>query len=279
MSLPLRNILVPTDFSACANTAVAAAMKLAEHSGAKIHFLHLTIDQTGPGHVPGNVLAVETKKVRQARAKLYELVRDAEAAGIKAKPELVLGTGAEHIEDYLEAFKIDLLVMGSHGASGIRERIIGSHTQHVIRHCTIPSLVIKHKPVRMVPKNMVYASDFKTNHSHAIRQVANFARYWDASLHLLFINPIDHPVDEEQAHDRMEKELEFFRDVRFTRNIANTNDIEFGIAQFSRQIDADMIAVAQEHRGVLDRIVRPGVADQLINHSELPVLIVNAELY
>ncbi len=278
MSLSLKNILVPTDFSDCADTAAAAAIKLANHSGAKIHFLHLAIDQTGSGHVPGNVLVAETKKVRDARAKLYQLVRTAEAEGVQAKPELVLGTGAEHIENYLKPFNIDLLVMGSHGATGIREKIIGSHTQHVIRHCTIPSVVVKLEPARFPPKNMVYASTFKPEHDHALRQVVNFARYWDASLHLLFINSIEHPVEENQAHNRMEKEMEMIKDVRFTQNIADTNDIEFGIAQFTQQIDADMIAIAQEHRGVLDRIVHPGIADELINHSAVPVLVVSAEI-
>ena len=279
MPIQLKNILVPTDFSDCANAAATVGIQLAKQCGAKLHFLHLTVDQIGPRHVPGNVLEMETKKVRLARAKLFQLVRKAEAERVEARPELVIGTGAEHIEDYLIPFGIDLLVMGSHGATGIREAIIGSQTQHVIRNCKIPSLVVKKLPTRPLPKNIVFASTFRRDSSHALRQIFRFVKHWDASLHLLFINWIYHLIDERIAHEMMEKEMEVFTDIRFTQNIAETNNKEFGIAQFANKIDADMIAVAQEQQGMFDRMIHPSLAEKLINHSPLPILVANAELF
>ena len=123
----MRRILVPTDFSDCANAATEMAFHLAKKSGADIYFLHLAIDQESPRSVPGKSIQHTNPELGQARAKLDQLVKAAEVDGIRAKQELVIGTGQEKIQDFIGPYRIDYLVMGSHGATGIREAIINAY--------------------------------------------------------------------------------------------------------------------------------------------------------
>lgn len=273
----MKRILVPTDFSQCASNASDAAIRLAKASGATLYFLHLTVEPNSPSHVPGKPAVQVETEIGQARYWLDQLVGKAESAGVVAKGELVIGNGQERIEDYVEPFGIDFLVMGSHGATGIRETVIGSKTQHVIRNIRVPSLVIKRPIERANFSNLLFASTFKSDVGEALAVTANFAKLWQSTIHLLFINLIEHLIDEDVAHMMMIKQTERFKDVRFTYNTTDTNDKEFGITEFASKVDADLIAVALENKSVLKRIFSPSLTEQLINHSERPVLVANSE--
>jgi nucleotide-binding universal stress UspA family protein len=124
-------------------------------------------------------------------------------------------------------------------------------------------------------KNIVFASTFKEDATHALQVVTAFCELFNCNLHLLFVNMISHLVDEKMARLTMKKAMEELATIPFTANVTETNDKEFGIDQFAKSIDADMIAVAMERQSTLGRLLSPALALQLINHSELPVLVVN----
>ena len=271
----MKRILVPTDFSPCANAAAEVAMQLAKRSGADIYFLHLAIDNAGPASVPGKSVITNDPEIGQIRQNLDQLVKAAEADGINAKQELYLGTGQEKIEDFIKPYQIDWLVMGSHGATGIREMIIGSKTQRVIRNIKVPSIVVKHMPEKAEIEHIVFASNFKKDTSHSLNIVVDFSRLWDARLHLLFVNLFSHLIEENVARLMMAKQMEKYSKIDYTLNITETNDKEFGISKFASEVGADMIAVSIESKSLLGRLLNPNVAEQLINHSSLPLLIVN----
>lgn len=272
----MKRILVPTDFSDCANAASEVALQLAKRSGAEIFFLHLAIGRKESAKAPQKSIAYTDSEIGLAKFKLDQLVYAAEADGIKSKPELVIGTGQERIEDFIKPYKIDWLVMGSHGATGIRERIIGSKTQYTIRNLQVPSIVVKHMPAKSTLDHIVFASHFKKDNSHSLGEVINFARIWNARVHLLFINTLGHLIDDKIARLMMSEQMNKYASTNFTLNVTETNDSEFGIMQFAKDIRADMISVGMESNSLIGRLLNPSLAEQLINHSALPVLIINS---
>ena len=271
----MKRILVPTDFSACANAAAEMALQIAKLNEAEIYFLHLSTDYSTPAHVPGKSVVHDSSEIGIIKDKLDQLVKAAEADGIRANRELVIGSGQEQIKDYIQPYKIDFLVMGSHGATGIRELILGSNTQNVIKNIRVPSLVVKQMPKRKELKHIVFASNFKRDCSNSLNEVIAISRLWGSRVHLLFINLLNHLIEENTARGMMSKQMEDFLNVDYTLNITETNDKEFGIAQFASEIDADLIAVVMEKKNLVGRLFSPGIAERLINHSALPVLIVN----
>lgn len=273
----MRRILVPTDFSTCAGLAVDTALLLAKQTGADLLFLHLAIDKGGLSRVSGKPLVYTDTEIGQARHKLDLLVKRAENEGVNAKSELVMGSGQEKIEDYIKPYAIDWLVMGSHGATGLREKIIGSKTQQVIRNVKVPSLVVKRPLIKGIIKDIVFASTFKYDVGHALKVASHFVSMWNGTLHLLFVNLLNHLIEEKVARLMMTKQIEKFPDINYTLNITETNDEEFGIAQFAKTISADAITVPMESKSLIGRLINPNLAEQLINHSPLPVLVANVE--
>lgn len=270
----MKRILVPTDFSECAAIASDMALLMARRLKAELFFLHLGIDKSGYAHVPGKSITHVDAESGQARYQLDQLVKKAEEAGVRAKAELVLGSGREKIEDYIEPYRIEMVIMGSHGATGFRETIIGSNTQRVIRNVAVPALVVK-KPFKGTEiENIVFASRFKEDVKMAVRLTVDFARHWNAKVHLLFINMVSHLIDERIARLIMSKEVEQYPETDFTMSITETNDKEFGITDFAVKSGADIVAVALEPQSTVGRLINPNLAEQLINHAPFPVLII-----
>jgi nucleotide-binding universal stress UspA family protein len=275
----MRKILVPTDFSECAANAVRAALEIARRAGAEITFLHLFPDASGSVHTPKPAVQnVEHQPqhaaLGQAKASLDALVRQAGQAGVTAQPMLVMDRGIDKIENYIDALNIDLVVMGSHGATGIRELILGSQTQRVVRHATVPVLVVKHKPDPLSFSNIMFTSTFHENPTGVLRMPVALAALWKGTIHLLYIGLEKDHQTKEGVEEKMRLLEEQFPGATFTRNFITTNDPEWGIKHIAKDITPDAIAIST-HLKTGAFFFSHSLAEKLVNHEFLPVLVLN----
>ncbi len=273
----MKKILVPTDFSSCAQAAADVALQVAKKSKGELFFLHLAIDKDTKPVVPGIEVPAVLGGAGKEQHELNQLVKRAEAMDIPAKAVLVKGNGGERIEDYIQPYRIDFLVMGSHGATGIREAIIGSNTQRALRHVSVPSLVVKYNTGTFSPKHIIFASTFKKDNSGALKMVMKFASLWKSTIHLLFINLLDHLIEENTAREMMASQMKDSVDVPYTLNITETNDKEYGILAFAERLKTDVVSTVMHSHGLLGRLMNPSLAERLINHAKTPVLIIPEE--
>ena len=98
-----------------------------------------------------------------------------------------LEKASQGILSYSKDNAIDLIVMGSNGASGLTEFIIGSNTEKVVRLSTAPVIVIKEEINNFDPKNIVFASDFSEEIKKPFQKLLNFKQLFDAKLQLVTI--------------------------------------------------------------------------------------------
>lgn len=270
----MKKILVPTDYSDCASNAIDVAKAIAVKSGAALFVLHLEEVVPEVAHVLHHTAMEENPHhVGHARAQLQELVKSLEREGLNAKAVFVPTEGREAIEDYIKPYHIDFMVMGSHGAKGIRGTLIGSKTQQVIKNASVPVLVIKHPTEKFNPQRILFASTFREDVSKPLKEVVAFAQLWHAELDLVFLNLLSHLIEEHEAKEIMEKQLDVSPDIRVTMNISETNDEEWGISKFARMVEADVIAIVCDTHTGFNRLFNSSVAEKLINHEEKPVLV------
>jgi nucleotide-binding universal stress UspA family protein len=271
----MKNILVPTDFSDCALRAAQAAMSIAAKFSANIHFLHIMPDPDGTVHVPHLRKGLTQHPHKgYAQSELALLVEKARQLGLTATPVLVFDKGNERIENYIKPLEIDLIVMGSHGATGIRELVLGSNTQRVVRKSLVPVLVIKNwinDPFKV--ENILFASTFIEDTTNAFEFVAQLARIWKATLHILFINFIDKVADQSTIDQLMRDLTQPYPDISFTNNSVIANDEEFGIHQVAEKIGADMIALTTHDKTGF--FLSHSVVEDLVNHEEISILAIN----
>lgn len=272
----MKKILVPTDFSECAQSAMQVAKAVAAKSGADLYFLHLEDVAPEVVHVLHHEAARHDAHEGQARYQLQHEVELAEKEGLRAHPIFIPRSQEEDIDDYIKPYEIDFVVMGSHGAKGLREAFIGSNTQHVIRYASVPVLVIKHPDSDFNPKRIIFASTFRDDVTKQLKGVMSFAKLWNAELDIVFINLLSHLIEEHEAEKKMRIQLKEAGISGCTCSVVETNEEEFGIMHFAKSVNVDVIAVASEHHSGLGWLFNSNVAEKLTNHSQIPVLVMNA---
>ncbi len=271
----IKKILVPTDFSSFSGFALIVASRIALRAGATLVLLHISEKLKATHHVP-----VETGVIPEGkdsiRVELDRLVQEAALNGIKAEAVYVQSQGADEIEDYIKPYEIDFIVMGSHGLKGIRSAIAGSSTRRLIRKAEVPVLVIKQSvDEKNQFKNIVFASTFRKDQSHALNHIVSFARYFESSIHVVFINLYYHLIREDVARETIARIMEKYKDVNYTVNISETNSEDYGIEDFAEKIDADLISVVMENHLFVGGFLNLSVADKLIQKQSKPVLVIN----
>jgi len=146
-----KTILVPHDFSASANHATAIARDEAKAHGGTIVLLHV-IDlpyQLSPDAVivpeaTGAPISVKQYAIQSAEAHLQDIADRLAKDGVTATGVIKIGMPVDEINRTIDEHQIGLVVMGTHGRTGIRHLMAGSVTEHVVRSSRVPVLTIRH---------------------------------------------------------------------------------------------------------------------------------------
>jgi nucleotide-binding universal stress UspA family protein len=144
----LRSILLPTDFSECANYALSFAASFARTSGAKIICVHViepvvpTVGYTGMTE-PLPIADISEQLEDSAERELPKISECEECEGLEVEEVIVHGDAASEIVRVATERKVDLIVISSHGRTGLGRILFGSTAESVVRHAPCPVLVVK----------------------------------------------------------------------------------------------------------------------------------------
>lgn len=270
----MKKILVPTDFSKEAENALQVAAQLAKKHGSEIfllHMLELPLHQvdalSNHSELPEAVFFMKLahKKFEQTMGQDY--LKDVTVYETVDFNNTITG-----IANTCEEHEIDIIIMGSHGASGFKEMFIGSNTEKVVRTAEVPVLVIKNHHDDFKIDNFVFASDFKNDNKDTFKQAATLAKAFEARIHLLFVNTASNFTTTAAAKARI---LDFIKDADFdnyTITIYNDETVEKGILNFSHIIGADLIGISTHGRQGIAHFFNGSISEDLVNHAKRPVV-------
>ena len=148
-----RTLLVPHDYSPCADRALRVAADLARHHGGRIvlaHVTHLapgiTADAMITDKETGEMIRVDQYATKTAVRELDERAAALRQDGIAVEVVTATGDVPERILELAEGEKADLIVMGTHGRTGIAHLFLGSMAEKVLRRSSIPVLTVRDAP-------------------------------------------------------------------------------------------------------------------------------------
>lgn len=271
----MKRILVPIDFSKQAEAAAKTAVQIAKKTSSEIHLLHmleLPVEMTDPTGIsnisgPSALFFMEQTKIR-FEAFCSKPMFD----GITVVQNLQFAKTFSGILEGAEKNNIDLIVMGSKGATGLGEMLIGSNTEKVVRLSSIPVLVVKDNQEEFSPKHIVFASDFKAESISSLKRLVAFNEIFGAKIHLLKVNTINNFETTKESGEKMEafllKAEMNFDDIHFY----NDQSIEEGILNFTHDIDADLIALTTHGRRGISHLFNGSIGEDLVNHALKPVI-------
>jgi universal stress protein A len=151
MNLQIRSILVPTDFSECGNYALSCAASLARTFKASIICVHViepivpTVGYSGMSE-PLPIADISEQLEDSAERELPKLAECEECAGLDVEELIVHGEAASEIVQVAKDRDVDLIVISSHGRTGLGRILFGSTAEAVVRHAPCPVLVVKPEP-------------------------------------------------------------------------------------------------------------------------------------
>ncbi len=271
----ISRILVPTDFSEQAENALKVAAQMAKKFKSEIFLLHMLelplqlIDPVAGSSSRNLPEAIFFMKL--AHQRFSKLMAQPYLKGIKVHETVEFHRAFDGIMEISQEKKCDLIVIGSHGANGIREMFIGSNTEKVVRHSEIPVLVIKKEIKNFEVQNFIFATDANEEHKHTFGKALKFAKIVGAKLHLLFVNTPNNFMTSEEAYSRLEKYCNGNTD-NCQLHIYNDISVEKGILNFAKQMDAQLIGISTHGRKGLAHFFNGSISEDLVNHANKPVV-------
>ena len=273
----MKSILVPTDFSEHAGYALDVAVKLANRFNAKLFLLNSQDLPPYWDNLPTQEkekLTLAMRGLQQAEEKLQKKKREnypSVPIEVFTTPESLPGA----VNHFIKKHGIDLIVIGSHGASGKSEFFIGSNAQKVIRAVHCPALVIKRPLEKLDFKKVVYASNFHETEMEGFLFFKNIIKHFIPEIHLVYIqHTIIHPPVPVQLETMKPFELAA-APLKCQSHIFNDLSVDSGIRSFADELNANLIAISYHERRPLKRMLIGSNVEAVINHADLPVLTVD----
>lgn len=276
----IKNILVPTDFSKCSVYAVKVAAQLAKKLDATVHLLHVIetpVVAYDAGMVNFESLPQAMFMKELADDNLKNLLSEPFLKGIKIESKIEYDAIYKRINQYVEDQKVDLIVMGSHGAKGFNEIVLGSNAERVVRYSSCPVLTVKQEYANFDVKNILIASNFYNEADTMFKAFKQFTALFNADLHFVRVNtPINFETTPE-SHEKMDKFARRHHIEEYSFGIYNDQTEEDGILNYADEINADLLVMGTHGRTGLAHLIKGSIAEDLLNHSKRAVLSIKIQ--
>ncbi len=300
--MDIRQVLCPVDFSDTSYKALHHAAAIARWYGAELHVLNAIMPMNPPLAVGASL--PQTIGVESQEAAERSLRRMVDRVGIvrgESREVVCIGTAAGAILDYAREQRIDLIVLGTHGLSGIERMLLGSVAERVLHHAPCPVLTIP----RMAPdvdlrrslrfQRIVCAIDFSPACSRTVDVALSMAKENDAEL--TFLHVLEKLVPEGvvgAAHYRVSEYVgQRKRDACHQLSAlipAEARDwchpsvqVEIGpaaqtILRIADERDADLIVMGAQGHGVLGTLFMGSATQTVVRRATCPVLTVRTRV-
>lgn len=284
MQYTMKKILVPVDFSDNAENALFVAADIAVKTGANLELLHVNIASIYAAPLsefaPASGFTLEEQNYDETATQQLEKIRqdllgNPEYAGLNVQLRVEDGYLHTSIKNVADEDGADLVVMGTRGASGFNEFLIGSNTEKVIRTSPCPVLAVPAGAEKFDPKVVLMPTTLKTDQASVFHYVAQWKSKFDFLLKVLYMNnPSSLPTD--GSAESLKNRFTEAAGLGKTDVIMTTESFfeDTTILSYADQVNADLIIMATHQRQGLSHLVFGSITEDTVNHSHIPVLAV-----
>jgi nucleotide-binding universal stress UspA family protein len=274
----MKKILVPVDFSDVSQFGIDIAKKIAKTSKVELHLLHII---TLPSHI---LLDNDGNLVEDGEMDIHELQQQKIEAELKMRN--LVDTLAEfdthtcvcfgHVNEetvkYAKKNTMDLIVMGTHGSTGIKEYITGSHAEYVAMHASAPVFTVKCDRSEMQIKSLVFTNSF----SHEVKNfpaiIKDIQEAFHAEMHLLRVNTPNTFMPDDEVLVNMKKFADHYELMDVKYSVINDREVESGIEKYCLYNNVDVISIGSRQRTGVNKLINGCVSADLVNHVFKPII-------
>ena len=270
----MRSILVPLDFSETSAYALEVAAFIAREKSAEIVAFHML------GLSEAVLAKDEAQEYEEARyymdlaRKRFKTFLDRPyLKGLKIREIVQNYKVFKEINNITAEQNIDLVVMGSHGTSGLNALFAGSNTEKVVRTSGVPVLVIKAPKPDFKIKKILLACDFTDETILTYKKARAFAMAFSAKFLPIYINT---PYGNFKSNAEIEAHISqfLFKSGEIDPGVIIYNDfsVEQGLINYCQNHDIDILAIPTHGRKGLSHFFMGSIGEDLANRANIPVL-------
>lgn len=277
----MNNILVPTDFSPTATKALQFALLLARHTGGSILLCHVFTP------VESTFIDTEEKRRQHNEATRSQCFEQLEAlrASVAAEAEgLTINTCVErtplvgNLIKSAQEHNCQLIVMGTHGATGMKKMVIGSVASEVAEESSLPVLLVPEQHLVQSPGKMVFATTFRQQEAGALEQTITLAQACKASLTLVHVcaadgDPVEMGLEQRKFHAFVQPLQERYPQVPMTMKLlCGDNPYEI-LEHLDKQFQYDLLIIVKRAKGFLEGLFSRSLPKNMAFATTHPLLI------
>ncbi|MFT3796464.1 universal stress protein [Flavobacterium sp.] len=277
----MKKILFPTDFSKNSLNAFVYALHLTKKTNAEIVTLHVYPIIAGTygdyydfiyENYDINELA-QFENYKSEVPKLRMLAEKEQCQSVRVSHILKQGDAVNEILDVAEKEKTDMIVMGTTGASGVKEVFLGTVTEKVMNHAKTLVLAVPEKARYQNVKNLLFLAELDKLQTTALKQVEQLAEPFKAHIDVLQIKG-KHNDEEESLLKKWKKHF-LKSDIYFY--ILASASIEDTAIDFVRLNKIDIVAMPVHEKNFFERLFLFSLSRQMAFHSQVPVLAIHTK--
>ncbi|MFD0797236.1 universal stress protein [Maribacter chungangensis] len=277
----MKDVLIPTDFSANSWNALKYAIRLFEHEVCNFYILH--IGDLRESVINSNSFTFPTEKIGPSiKEKLKLLFKKIDALQTTEKHHFIAlqeyGNFIDVMRKTIEVKKVDLIVMGTTGASGIKATVVGSNTGDVITKVLCNVLVIPENAAAKIPERIAFPTDYNLFYTYPILEaLTEILRISKAKLHVLNVSKSQSPLTVPQEVNKayLQDYLgETFPKTHSFHSISNKN-ISAAILDFAANKQIEMLTMVAKNLNFFQKLLFDTSIEKLSFHTTVPLLVLH----
>lgn len=269
-------VMIPVDFTPVSEKALEILAFLMDKTPIETHLVHVI--QVNEADWAGSNEASETLDHKALKIREQQAAEKLEALKLhvdfKFSSAILYGGLTTELCRYAQTNRMDLILMGTKGATGLLEKISGSEAQQLVRHTEIPVITI-HEFASITPiRQVLWVADFKeTQHPNpAIDTVLKLQHLFGTKIHLLQILKQEDEELEATIRENMQHFAQTLGLQNYELHLKHDYQVPHGVRSFNQETEMDLVVIGTHSRSGFSKIFFGSVAETLINRCIRPLL-------
>jgi nucleotide-binding universal stress UspA family protein len=273
----IQKILIPTDFSETGLLAIEHGAFMARLLKAELYLLHVLEVNEYAYDIPEPILRLTNlDSLQEIVGKKMEESSENIRKEYGIKPITMCSTGriATEVVTYADENKIDLIIMGTHGASGFEEYFMGSNAHKIVNRSHCPVITVQTHSKKLGFKDIVVPIDNKLHSRQKVAYAVEMAKHYGARIHIVGLLESHEDHDAEKFSIKMDSVEEVVKKsgLPYIRKTVEGTNLAVSAMNYSESVNADLIVIMTDQESALTGMFLGPFAKQIVNHSKIPVM-------
>lgn len=273
----IEKILIPIDFSESSLIAIEHGAFTAQLFKAELVLLHVVEKHWEKFSIVAPEMRVEAPDdfFNAIEKRLEETASNIRSKyGVKSTCITTDGNIFSEIVSVSKEHSVDLVVMGTHGASGVVEFFVGSNTYKVVTESVCPVISVRAHANKVGFKNIVLPIDDSIHSRQKINHAVVLAKNFAAKIHILGLSDSNDEEELKKFEMKLEQIEDYLKkcDLPYSRKTINGGNQAKVSYDYAKSVNADLIVIMTDQDENLTGRLLGSFAQQVVNHSKIPVM-------